>query len=244
MLTVIIPVYNEEGTVEELLRRVRDGPYPNKEVIVVDDGSGDGTAEILRPWRDVPGFVVLRHAQNRGKGSAIRTALARAHGHITVIQDADLEYDPADYPLLVEPIRRGECEVVYGSRYLRRAGGVPWTKFRLAVVVLNLLVRLLYGRRLTDEATCYKAFRTDLLRHLDLRAERFEFCPEVTAKLCRLGQRIAEVPIGYHPRPGKAGKKIGWRDIRPTLWTLLKWRFLPFPETDSRRLFKPLQSLH
>jgi len=226
-LTVLIPVYNEERTVDELLRRVAEGPYPDKEVIVIDDGSHDATPRLLEAWAGVPGFRVLRHAKNRGKGAAVRTGLAQATGEVTIIQDADLEYDPTDYPRLVEPIRRGEAEAVYGSRYLAPTRRLPWTRFRLGVSFFNLLVLLLYGRRLTDEATCYKAARTGLWRSLDLRAERFELCPEMTAKLCRRGVRILEVPISYHPRGAVEGKKIGWRDAVQTVWTLLRWRLIP-----------------
>ncbi len=192
-LTVLIPVYNEERTVEELLRRVAEGPYPDKEVIVIDDGSSDATPRLLEAWAGRPGFILLRHDKNRGKGAAVRTGLAHAR-EVTIIQDADLEYDPADYPRLVEPILRGEARAVYGSRYLDPSRRLPWTRFRLGVVFFNLLVRLLYGRRLTDEATCYKAAATGLWRTLGLRAERFELCPEMTAKLCRRGVRIAESP--------------------------------------------------
>ena len=227
LLTVLIPVYNEERTVEALLRRVADGPYPGKEVIVIDDGSTDATPRLLEAWAGRPGFVLLRHDKNRGKGAAVRTGLPHARGEVTIIQDADLEYDPADYPRLVEPILRGEARAVYGSRYLDPGRRLPWTRFRLGVVFFNLLVRLLYGRRLTDEATCYKAAATGLWRSLGLRAERFELCPEMTAKLCRRGVRIVEVPISYHPRGVRRGKKIGWRDAVQTAWTLLKWRILP-----------------
>ena len=177
-----------------------EGPYPDKEVIVIDDGSSDATPRLLEAWAGRPGFVLLRHDKNRGKGAAVRTGLPHAHGEVTIIQDADLEYDPADYPRLVEPILRGEAWAVYGSRYLDPSRRLPWTRFRLGVVFFNLLVGLLYGRRLTDEATCYKAAATGLWRSLDLRAERFELCPEMTAKLCRRGVRIVEVPISYHPR--------------------------------------------
>lgn len=226
-LSVLVPVYNEAGTVDALLRRLHEAPYRDKEVIVVDDGSQDATRQILTRWAAVPGFVVLTHARNQGKGTAIRTALAQAQGDIVVIQDADLEYDPADLPRLIELIRRGESDVVYGSRYLQREQPLDWSKFRLAVILLNLVVRLLYGQRLSDEATCYKAFRTALLRRLQLRARRFEFCAEVTAKLCRLGIPIREVPISYRPRTAAEGKKIGWRDAWQTLWTLLRWRLVP-----------------
>ena len=227
LLTVIIPVYNEERTVDALLRRVTEGPYPDKEVIVIDDGGTDATPRLPGKWAGVPGFRVLRHARNRGKGAAVRTGLAEATGEVTIIQDADLEYDPADYPRLVEPILRGEAEAVYGSRYLAPSRRLPWTRFRMGVVFFNVLVRVLYGRRLTDEATCYKAARTGLWRSLDLRAERFELCPEMTAKLSRRGVRIQEVAVSYRPRGSADGKKIGWRDGAHAVWTLLKWRVLP-----------------
>jgi dolichol-phosphate mannosyltransferase len=193
-------------------------------VIVIDDGSSDATPRLLEPWAERPGFRVLRHASNRGKGAAVRTGLAQARGEVTIIQDADLEYDPADYPRLVEPIRRGTAEAVYGSRYLAPTRRLPWTKFRLGVMLFNGMVRVLYGQRLTDEATCYKAARTGLWRSLNLRAERFELCPEMTAKLCRRGVRIVETPISYHPRGAEAGKKIGWRDAVQTVWALIQWR--------------------
>lgn len=227
LLTVIVPVYNEGPTVERMLQRILDAPYPDKEIIVVDDGSYDGTAAILERWSGRANLLVLRHPRNRGKGAAVRTGLDRASGAIALIQDADLEYDPNDWPRLIEPIRRGETQVVYGSRYLRPARPLPWNKFRLAVCLLNLLVRLLYGRRLTDEATCYKAMPTALFHALDLQANRFELCAEITAKVCRRKCSLLEVPISYSPRNALQGKKIGWRDAWSTIWTLLKWRFLP-----------------
>ncbi len=225
LLSVIVPVFNEERTLDQLLRRLAAAPYADKQIIVVDDGSVDGTALILRGWEAKPGILVLRHASNRGKGAAVRTGLVHAQGEITIIQDADLEYDPWEFPRLVEIIDRREGEVVYGSRYLAPGTPLPWNRFRLAVVLLNRFVRLLYGQRLTDEATCYKAFRTKLLRSLDLKAERFELCAEITAKICRLGIPIVEVPISYRPRTSREGKKIGWRDAVETFWTLLRWRF-------------------
>jgi glycosyltransferase involved in cell wall biosynthesis len=228
-LSVIVPVYNEERTVEAVLARLAAGPYPDQQVIVVDDGSTDRTPQLLRAWAGRPGFLLLRHPVNRGKGAAVRTGLAHAAGDVTVIQDADLEYDPADLPELVEPLLRGECEAAYGSRYLAPGRPLPWTRFRLAVVALNGLVRLLYARRLTDVATCYKALRTDLYRRLDLRSERFELCAEMTAKLCRLGVPIREVPIGYRPRTRAEGKKIGWRDAWRFAWALLACRFRQAP---------------
>lgn len=227
ILSVVIPVYNEERTVSELLRRVAESPYPfpQKEIIVVDDGSSDRTWEILREWSSRPGFSILRHAVNRGKGAAVRTGFGAAKGEIVIVQDADLEYDPQDYPTVVEPIRRGEAEVVYGSRYLLPNSAARWDKFRVAVSLINRLVWVLYGQLLTDEATCYKAMRSDLVRRLDLKSERFELCAEMTAKICRYGIPIREVPISYRPRSVAEGKKIGWRDAWTTFATLFRWRW-------------------
>jgi glycosyltransferase involved in cell wall biosynthesis len=227
VLSVVVPVYNEERTVEALLSKLMLGPYPDKEVIIVDDGSQDATPRLLKRWADHPGVQVIHHERNLGKGAAVRTGLGCARGLITIIQDADLEYDPEDYPQLVERIRCGETDVVYGSRYLAAKQRLPWTKFRVAVWFLNTLVRLLYGQRITDEATCYKALRTSLLRDLNLQAIRFELCAEITAKVCRLGIPIVEIPISYHPRSQSDGKKIRWRDGWEAIWTLLKWRILP-----------------
>lgn len=226
LLTIIIPVYNEEPTVERILQRLLHAPYPDQEIIIVNDGSDDGTAAILERWIDHPSILVLRHARNLGKGAAIRTGLAHAHGRFTLVQDADLEYDPCDYPRLLEPLLHGQADVVYGSRYLRPAPNRRscWRLFRYGVALINFTVRLLYGVRLTDEATCYKVFPTDVLRAMDLQCQRFEFCPEVTAKACRMGLTIAEVPIRYTPRAAAEGKKIRWTDGWEALVTLWKWR--------------------
>jgi dolichol-phosphate mannosyltransferase len=236
LLSVLVPAYNERPIIDGVLRAIVDGPYPGKEIIVVDDGSNDGTAAVLQEWAERGDIRLLRHPCNLGKGAAERTALGQARGAIAIVQDADLEYDPADWPRLVEPIRRGQAAIVYGSRYLRPARPVSWNKFRLAVWLFGLLVRLLYGRRLSDEATCYKAMPTDLFRALDLRANRFELCAEITAKVCRWRLPLVEVPISYHPRTVQQGKKIGWRDAWSTAWTLLRWRFRHLsPLPDSAR---------
>jgi glycosyltransferase involved in cell wall biosynthesis len=213
LLTVIIPAYNEARTIGELVARVRDTPLP-KQIIVVDDGSTDSTTAKLEAWP----VTVLTQPVNRGKGAAIRTGLEHAEGTYTIIQDADLEYEPQDYPRLLAPLLAGRADAVYGARRLR------WSVGHFGVSVLNRLVRWLYGMRITDEATCYKIFRTHDLRAMDLRCERFEFCPEVTAKACRMGLRIVEVPIGYSPRTVSDGKKIRWRDGYEAIKTLWRWR--------------------
>jgi dolichol-phosphate mannosyltransferase len=197
----------------------------DKEIVVVDDGSRDGTREVLADLAKRMPIRVILHDRNRGKGAAIRTALAEARGQIVIVQDADLEYDPSDYPKLIEPIVRGEVNVVYGSRYLGRDNPLPLTHFKLAVLLLNAMANVLYGTRLTDEATCYKVFRASLIRSIPLRCERFEFCPEVTAKVAKRGERILEIPIRYHYRTKAEGKKIGWSDGFEAIWTLLRYRF-------------------
>ncbi|MDW8290099.1 MAG: glycosyltransferase family 2 protein [Armatimonadota bacterium] len=225
LVSIIIPAYNEADTIVQAIERVRAVPL-QKEIIVVDDGSTDETAALLAQQSDV---VVLRHEHNQGKGMAIRTAIAHATGDIIIIQDADLEYDPMDIPRVIAPIAEGKAQVVYGSRFLttRRPKGMRlpnWLINRL----LAAMVRWLYWHPLTDEATCYKAFRADLLKSVPLTCQRFEFCPEVTAKVIRRGVKIVEVPISYEARTTLQGKKIRWWDGVEAIWTLLKWRWKRF----------------
>lgn len=221
-VTVVVPAKNEEDTIAEVVRRLLALPI-RTQIIVVDDGSTDGTTEQLSQFGSA--ITLLRNAESLGKGAAIRAALPQAVGQVVVIQDADLEYEPEELPNLVRPILEGKANVVYGTRFLRgMPKGMAWPN-RIVNWLLAWTVRLLFWRRLTDEATCYKAIRTSLLRSLDLQCRRFEFCPEVTAKVLRKGERIVEVGIHYHPRSKDAGKKIRWTDAPVAFWTLLKYRF-------------------
>lgn len=225
-LSVLIPVYNEAATIARVLERVL-AVNVEKELIVVDDASTDGTwaavQEVAARW---PGVIkTLRHETNRGKGAALRTATAYVTGDVVITQDADLEYDPAEYPRLLAPFDSPEVQVVYGSRNLRHNPRSSWS-FYLGGRLLSLVANLLYGSRITDEATGYKLVRADLYRSLDLQAEGFEFCPELTAKVLRQGIEIFEVPISYTPRSRAEGKKIRWRDGLIAVWTLVRYRLL------------------
>jgi len=223
-LSVIVPVYNEESSVHEVLERVKAVPF-EKEVIVVDDGSTDGTTEVLRREDTDPLVTVIRSPVNFGKGAAVRIGLSYVTGDVVIIQDADLELDPEEYPELVSPILRGETDVVYGSRFLRGRGQSSWRTY-VANRLLALAVNVLYGAHLTDEATAYKVFRTHVVRGLPLRAIGFELCPELTAKLLRSGHHIVEVPVAYRPRTPAEGKKVSYlRDGLQALWTLVRLRF-------------------
>lgn len=219
-VSVIIPAYNEEDTIAEVLQRVLALPL-NIEVIVVDDASTDRTAEIASSFS--PHVRVLRQPQNCGKGAAIRRAVSEATGGIIAIQDADLEYSPEDLPALVNAFDNPEIAAVYGTRFRR---GRPPMRFAnyLANRLLTISANLLFGGHISDEATCYKLIRREELLSMHLRCERFEFCPEVTAKLLRKGARIAELPISYTPRTYGQGKKISWQDGFEALWTLIKFR--------------------
>ena len=224
-LSVIVPVFDERSTVAEIVRRMRVVDIPlDLEIIVVDDGSGDGTREVLRQLADST-VRVLNHPTNRGKGAAVRTGLEHVSGDLVLVQDADLEYDPEDWPKLLAPVLRGKAKVVYGSRFTgerRNMLFLHWIGNRF----LSLVTNVLYNTTLSDMETCYKLFDSHVLDGMTLRADRFEFEPEITAKVLKRGIRIYEVPISYAGREFHEGKKITWRDGIVALWTLVKYRFV------------------
>ncbi len=229
-LTVVVPVYDEAATVREILARVRSSPVA-KEIVVVDDGSTDGTRAILEEMEaaaPVEGgdLRVILHERNRGKGAALRTGFAAARGDVVVVQDADLEYDPAEYPVLLAPILDGRADAVFGSRFLSGTHRVLYYRHRLGNGLLTSLSNLATNLNLTDMETCYKAVRRTILQSLDLCEDRFGFEPEVTAKLARAGARIYEVPVSYSGRTYEEGKKIRWKDGVKALWCIWKYGVL------------------
>jgi glycosyltransferase involved in cell wall biosynthesis len=223
-LSVIVPVFDERNTVVEIVRRMRAVDLPlDLEIVIVDDGSTDGTRAVLSQLADST-VRVITHDVNRGKGAAIRSGLAAVTGDLVLVQDADLEYDPEDWPKLLAPMFRGKASVVYGSRFTgerRNMLFLHWVGNRF----LSLATNVLYNTTLSDMETCYKLFDRTLIDSIPLRAERFEFEPEITAKILRRGVRIYEVPISYTGREFDEGKKITWRDGLIALWTLVKYRF-------------------
>ncbi len=222
-LSVIMPVYNEKNTIQEILRQVRAVEIP-KEIILVDDGSSDGTTEILSGMAKDDTIKVLYHDRNRGKGAAIRTGLPHATGELVIIQDADLEYDPRDYPALIQPIREGRARVVYGSRFLGpHKAMLFWHS--VANNVLTLITNILYDTTLTDMETCYKLFESEIIQEIPIKARGFEFEPEITAKVLKRGHRIYEVPVSYAGREYHEGKKIKLKDAIIALWSLIRYRF-------------------
>jgi glycosyltransferase involved in cell wall biosynthesis len=240
-LSIIIPVYNEEKTVKELISIVKkvDTKDVSKELVVVDDGSKDNTVNILK---NITGIKLIIHKKNAGKGAAVRTGIKHSTGDIIIIQDADLEYNPNDYYKLIKPIIDKKTKVVYGSRYLsaeqKRSNWLIASNFLKAKHTkayftaylggrfLTFLANFLYRGNITDEPTCYKVFKADVLKSINLKCKRFEFCPEVTAKVLKKGYKIFEIPTPYKPRSFEEGKKINWKDGLEAIWTLIKYRFV------------------
>lgn len=224
-LSVIMPVYNEKDTIEEIISRVWKTEIPS-EIILVDDGSIDGTREILKKFEEREDMQVIYHEKNRGKGAAVRTGLNHAAGDLILIQDADLEYDPRDYPALLKPIQEGVADVVYGSRFLGASRRVAMFWHMVANKLLTLMTNILYDTILTDMETGYKVFKKEVVEGMELHAKRFEFEPEFTAKILKRDVRIYEVPITFNPRDYEEGKKIGLADAFEAVWALIKYRFV------------------
>ena len=219
-LSVIIPVYNEAKTILEIIRRVKEAPF-EKEIIVVDDGSTDGTIDILKENNE--GITVLFHQKNQGKGAAIRTALPHINGEIAIIQDADLEYHPSEYPRLISPILNGVADVVYGSRFQGGTHRVLYFRHFLGNKVVTTLSNMLTDLNLSDMETGYKVFRSEVLKKIKIESSRFGFEPEITAKISKMGCRIYEVPISYWGRDYSEGKKINWKDGLAALYWIIKF---------------------
>ncbi|MCD5390601.1 glycosyltransferase family 2 protein [candidate division NPL-UPA2 bacterium] len=222
-LSIIIPVYNEKETILKILEKVKAAPW-EKEIIVVDDGSDDGTKTALQHYSDKE-TVKIYHSRNMGKGAAIRTGLIQVTGDIVIIQDADLEYDPEDYPRLLKPILQGKADVVYGSRFLgEHKAMLFWHS--LGNKLLTLITNILFDTTLTDMETGYKVFKSDLIKEMKIKSNRFNFEPEITAKVLKKGHRVYEVPISYTGREYREGKKVSWKDGLVALGCLVKYRLI------------------
>jgi glycosyltransferase involved in cell wall biosynthesis len=228
-LSIIVPVYNEVDTLDEVLGRIRAVALPGleREIVVIDDGSTDGTRDLLTSVAEAPDATVILHERNQGKGAALRSGFAAASGDIVLVQDADLEYDPGEYPVLLEPILQGKADVVFGSRFI--GGGshrVLYFWHSVGNRLLTLLSNMLTDLNLSDMETCYKVFKRDVLAGITIEENRFGFEPEITAKVARLGRPIYEVGISYHGRTYQEGKKIGWRDGMRAIWCIVKYNLL------------------
>lgn len=223
-LSVVIPIYNERATLRDIVRRV-EGLDFDKEIILIDDCSSDGTLEILKEFQNRDGFVVLHHAKNKGKGAALRTGFAHATGDIVIIQDADLEYNPKDYGVLLEPILDGRADVVYGSRFLGGPHRVLFFWHYVGNKVITTLSNIFTNLNLTDMETGYKVFSKKVIDSIQLKCNRFGFEPEITSKIAKKKYRVYEVPISYSGRDYSEGKKITWKDGIAALWFIVRFRF-------------------
>ena len=223
-LSIIIPCYNEKSTIREVIDAVLAAPYDNKEIIIVDDCSKDGTKEVLLEEIEPLVHQILFHKVNQGKGAALRTGIQAATGDIVLIQDADLEYDPQEYPNLVEPILRNKADVVYGSRFMgSQPHRVLYFWHSVGNMVLTVLSNMFTNLNLTDMETCYKVFRREIIQGISIQENRFGFEPEITAKIAKLECRIFEVGISYYGRTYKEGKKIGWKDGFRAIYCIIKY---------------------
>ena len=224
LLSVVIPCFNEAATIADLIERVRQAPVASKQIVVVDDGSTDGTRDVLNGIAATPDLTVIFHQCNRGKGAALATGFRAAVGEICIVQDADLEYDPAEYPLVIGPIVDGKADVVFGSRFQGAAPHrVVYFWHRVGNGFLTLLSNMFTDLNLTDMETCYKAFRTEIIQSIPIREKRFGFEPEITAKVARRRCRIYEVGISYYGRTYEEGKKIGWKDGVRAIFCIIKY---------------------
>ena len=242
-LSIIIPCYNEEATIEELVGQVKASPY-EKELLIIDDGSQDGTRDILAELEKDPDIRVFLQPENKGKGAALRRGFKEATGDVVIVQDADLEYDPRDYPKLLQPIEDGRADVVYGSRFQGGPGRVLYYKHMLGNQFLTFLSNMLTDLNLTDMETCYKAFKREVIQNIVLESNRFGFEPEVTAKIARMRDVVIyEVPISYNGRTYEEGKKITWKDGAAALWHIAKHNMLMNPDKTYKDDSANLSSL-
>ena len=229
-LSIVIPCYNEQATICSLVEAVRNSPIPNKEIVIVDDGSTDGVQEVLKRKIEPLGIKVIYHAKNQGKGAALRTGFAAVAGDIVIVQDADLEYDPREYLTVIQPILDGKADVVFGSRFLgSSAHRVLYFWHSIGNRFLTFCSNMFTNLNLTDMETCYKAFRREIIQSIQIEEDRFGFEPEITAKVAQKACRIYEVGISYTGRTYKEGKKIGWKDGFRALWCILKYNVFRAP---------------
>lgn len=242
VLSVLIPAYNEEQTIAQILDKVAGIVLPfgiSKEIIVVDDHSTDCTLDKIKSFthsRPDINLKHIRHEKNSGKGFALRTGIAAAKGDIIIIQDADLEYDPEDYAVMLPYIISGDYKVVYGSRILNKSNTYSYCKYYWGGKFISLITSVLFFTKITDEPTCYKMFDAPLLKSIPLSSDGFGFCPEITAKILKSGYKIKEVPIRYYPRTLEEGKKIRWHDGLEAIWILFRHRFFYKPRTHAKRI--------